>query len=102
MLKRSRSGIGTFAESLVHMTDSNVPTNIRSCFIIRYTGVLEWDKYVKKGNRTIYPVCVGISNQTVQVNNWQYVEDAFMRIFGISLRKANCLNVSDLEITKLK
>lgn len=39
---------------------------------------------------------------TVQVNNWQYVEDAFMRIFGISLRKANCLNISDLEITKLK
>ena len=41
-------------------------------------------------------------NMTVQVNNWQYVEDAFMRIFGISLRKANCLNTSDLEITKLK
>ena len=41
-------------------------------------------------------------NQTFQVNNWQYVEDAFLRIFGISLRKANCLNVSDLEITKLK
>ena len=41
-------------------------------------------------------------NMTVQVNKWQYVEDAFMRIFGISLRKANCLNVSDLEITKLK
>ena len=36
-------------------------------------------------------------NNTVQVNNWQYVEDAFMRVFGISLRKANCLNVSDLE-----
>ena len=40
-------------------------------------------------------------NNTVQVNNWQYVEDAFLRVFGISLRKANCLNVSDLEITKL-
>lgn len=40
-------------------------------------------------------------NNTVQVNNWQYVEDAFMRVFGISLRKANCLNISDLEITKL-
>ena len=40
-------------------------------------------------------------NNTVQVNNWQYVEDAFMRVFGISLRKANCLNVSDLEIMKL-
>ena len=40
-------------------------------------------------------------NNTVQVNNWQYVEDAFMRVCGISLRKANCLNVSDLEITKL-
>ena len=41
-------------------------------------------------------------NNTIQVNNWQYVEDAFMRIFGISLRKANCLNTSDLEITILK
>ena len=40
-------------------------------------------------------------NNTVQVNNWQYVEDAFQRIFGLSLRKANCLNVSDLEIVKL-
>ena len=40
-------------------------------------------------------------NNTVQVNNWQYVEDAFLRVFGISLRKANCLNVNDLEITKL-
>ena len=41
-------------------------------------------------------------NNTVQVNNWQYVEDAFMRVFGISLRKANCLSPSWLEITKLK
>lgn len=41
-------------------------------------------------------------NLTVQVNNWQYVEDAFMRVFGISLRTANCLNTGDLEITKLK
>ena len=41
-------------------------------------------------------------NQTIQVHNWQYVEDAFMRIFGISLRKANCLNMFDLEVTKLK
>ena len=41
-------------------------------------------------------------NNTVQVNNWQYVEDAFMRVFGISLRKANCLNASELIITKLK
>ena len=41
-------------------------------------------------------------NQTVQVNHWQYVEDAFMRILGISLRKANSLNLGDLEITKLK
>ena len=40
-------------------------------------------------------------NNTIYVNNWQYVEDAFLRVFGISLRKANCLNVSDLEITKL-
>ena len=40
-------------------------------------------------------------NITVFFNNWQYVEDAFMRVFGISLRKANCLNVNDLDITKL-
>jgi len=41
-------------------------------------------------------------NNTIQVNNWQYVEEAFMRVFGISLRKANCLNLSNLEVTKLK
>lgn len=29
-------------------------------------------------------------NNTVYVNNWQYVEDAFMRVSGISFRKANC------------
>ena len=40
-------------------------------------------------------------NNTVQVNNWQYVEDAFLRVFGISLRKANCLNVSDLDYDTL-
>lgn len=41
-------------------------------------------------------------NTTIQVNNWQYVEDAFIRYFRISLRKANCLNASDLEIIKLR
>lgn len=41
-------------------------------------------------------------NNTVQVNDWQYVEEAFLRVFGVSLRKANCLNMSQLEITKLK
>lgn len=41
-------------------------------------------------------------NNTIQVNNWQYVEDAFMRVFGISLRKANCLSMSNLEVIKLK
>lgn len=41
-------------------------------------------------------------NNTVQINDWQYVEDAFMRVFGISLRKAGCLSASQLEITKLK
>ncbi len=41
-------------------------------------------------------------NNSVQVDNWKYVEEAFMRVFGISLRKANCLNLSDLEIIKLK
>lgn len=41
-------------------------------------------------------------NNSIQVNNWQYVEDAFMRVFGVSLRKANCLNLSQLEVTKNK
>jgi len=40
-------------------------------------------------------------DNTVQVNNRQYVEDAFMRVSGISLRKANCLNTSDLDIVKI-
>ena len=40
-------------------------------------------------------------NNTVHVNDWKFVEYAFMRVFGISLRKANCLNVNDLDITKL-
>ena len=41
-------------------------------------------------------------NTTVQTENWKYVEETFMRMFGISLRKANCLNAGDLIITKLK
>ena len=36
----------------------------------------------------------------VTVNGGQAVEDAFMRVFGISLKKANALNMSDLEINK--
>ena len=35
------------------------------------------------------------------VNNWQYVEDAFQRVFSISLRKANYLNVNNLKMAKL-
>lgn len=42
------------------------------------------------------------ANNTIQVNNWQYVEDAFMRVFGVSLRKANCLNLSQLDVVKLQ
>ncbi len=41
-------------------------------------------------------------NNTVQINNWQYVEEAFQRVYGISMRKANALNSSDLEIEKVK
>lgn len=41
-------------------------------------------------------------NMTVQCNNWQYVEDAFMRVYGISLRKANCLGPGFLDITKIR
>ncbi len=40
-------------------------------------------------------------NNTVQINNWQNVEDAFFRVFGISMRKACALNMSDLEIQKI-
>ena len=36
----------------------------------------------------------------VTVNGGQAVEDAFMRMFGISLKKANALNMSDLEVKK--
>ena len=36
------------------------------------------------------------------MNNWQYVEEAFFRVYGISMRKANALNLGDLVITKLK
>lgn len=39
-------------------------------------------------------------NNPVTVNGGQAVEDAFMRVFGISLKKANALNMSDLEIKK--
>ena len=41
-------------------------------------------------------------NGKYSMNNWQYVEDAFLRVFGISMRKANALNLGDLEVTKLK
>ncbi len=36
----------------------------------------------------------------VTINGGQAVEDAFQRMFGISLKKANALNMSDLEVTK--
>ena len=36
----------------------------------------------------------------VTVNGGQAVEDAFMRVFGISLKKANALNMSGLEVKK--
>ena len=36
----------------------------------------------------------------VTVNGGQAVEDAFMRVFGISLRKANALNMSDLVVKR--
>lgn len=41
-----------------------------------------------------------IYNNPVTVNRGQEVEDAFMRMFGISLRKANALNMSDLDVRK--
>lgn len=41
-----------------------------------------------------------IYNNPVTVNRGQEVEDAFMRMFGISLRRANALNMSDLDVRK--
>lgn len=41
-------------------------------------------------------------NGLYSMNNWQYVEEAFFRVYGISMRKANALNLGDLVITKLK
>lgn len=38
--------------------------------------------------------------QLLSVNGGQAVEDAFMRMFGISLKKANALNMSDLDVRK--
>lgn len=40
-------------------------------------------------------------NNTVQIDNWKYVEETFYRVFGISMRKAFALNASDLEIQKI-
>lgn len=37
----------------------------------------------------------------VTVNGGQAVEDAFMRMYGVSLKKANALNMSDLDVRKL-
>ena len=37
-------------------------------------------------------------NNPVTVNGGQAVEDAFMRVFGISLKQANALNLSELEV----
>lgn len=39
-------------------------------------------------------------NNPVTINGGLAVEDAFMRVFGISLKKANALNMSDLEVKK--
>ena len=41
-----------------------------------------------------------IYNNPVTVNRGQEVEDAFLRMYGISLRKANALNMSDLDVKK--
>ena len=37
----------------------------------------------------------------VTVNTGQSVEDAFMRIYGISLRKAGALNMAYLDVQKM-
>ncbi len=42
-----------------------------------------------------------IYNNPVTVNGGKEVEDAFLRVYGISLRKANALNMSDLDVKKV-
>lgn len=50
---------------------------------------------------TVQVVTQSFSNP-VCTNGGQPVADAFMRIYGIDIKKAGCLNMADLEVVKVK
>ena len=49
---------------------------------------------------TVEVVTQSMSNP-VTTNGGQSVIDAFMRIYGIDIKKAGCLNMSDLEVERI-
>lgn len=49
---------------------------------------------------TVQVVSQSISNP-VTTNGGQPVIDAFMRIYGIDIKKAGCLNMVDLEVDRI-
>lgn len=49
---------------------------------------------------TVQVVTQSFSNP-VCTNGGQPVADAFMRIYGIDIKKAGCLNMADLEVEKV-
>ncbi|MCQ2217284.1 MAG: DUF6140 family protein [Paludibacteraceae bacterium] len=49
---------------------------------------------------TVQVVTQSFSNP-VCTNGGQPVADAFMRIYGIDIKKAGCLNMADLEVVKV-
>lgn len=49
---------------------------------------------------TVQVVTQSFSNP-VCTNGGQPVVDAFMRIYGIDIKKAGCLNMADLEVVKV-
>jgi hypothetical protein len=50
-------------------------------------------------------MCVEVITQTmsnpVSTNGGQNVADAFMRIYGIDIKKAGCLNMVELDVQKI-
>lgn len=49
---------------------------------------------------TVQVITQSFSNP-VCTNGGQPVADAFMRIYGIDIKKAGCLNMADLEVVKV-
>lgn len=50
---------------------------------------------------TVQVVSQSFSNPVV-TNGGQPVVDAFMRVYGIDIKKAGCLNTCDLEVMKVE